>query len=226
MDDTSPTRVYFRVNLKELFGVDINYPGLIGCLKRAFAISKKYVPYKTGLMLSSYTMEEITPSIYEIYFDRNKIVGKKRLGQIVKDYYPQYLVEYSSRMNWLDILSYQFYKVLITEAAKLEPDKEYTPEEFEKIQRQDKDYSSQKKEYIENTSKILNTSLPGDISESKEQSVLDITSAYVFFNTVRKIYLEKLKEEQDAREQEREKKKKLKEYVQKKKEALVSTNVD
>ena len=223
MDDTSPTRVYFRVNLKEIFGVDINYPGLIGCLKKAFALSKKYVPFKTGLMLSAYTMEEVSPTIYEIYFDRNKIVGKKRLGVIVKDYYPQYLVEYSSRMNWLDILSYQFYRVLITEASKLEKDLEYTPDVLKNTEQNDKDYTTDKNNYLGDISEL---EMSGDIAKSDKKNTLDIASAYVFFNSIRKIYLEKLKEEKEAREKENEKKKQLKEYIQKKKEALASANVD
>ena len=111
--------VYFEVDMKELFNVDLQTSGIISALNHAFNVSKTAVPVKTGLMLRSYTMDKISSTTVRCYFDPNKIIGKKRLGRIVKDYYPQYLVEFPSRLNWLDVVIKRFYDALKIELEEL-----------------------------------------------------------------------------------------------------------
>lgn len=112
--------VYFKVNVKELFDINLLYPGIVTALNKAFRYSKKFIPVKTGLMKSSYTMDRINNEAVMVYFDPQKILGKKRLGRIVKVYYPQYLKEYSSRFNWLDIIMRNFFNELISNVKQLD----------------------------------------------------------------------------------------------------------
>lgn len=111
--------VYFDVDMKELFNVDLRFPGVISALNRAFNVSKSAVPIKTGLMLKSYTMKSISSTTVRCFFDPDKIIGKTRLGRVVKEYYPQYLVEYPKRYNWLQILIKRFYDALRIDMEKL-----------------------------------------------------------------------------------------------------------
>lgn len=111
--------VFFEVDMQELFGINISTPGVISALNKAFNVSKTAVPIKTGLMLRSYTMDKISDTTVRCYFDPKKIIGKKRLNRIVKEYYPQYLVQYPSRLNWLDIVIKRFYDALKIEMKAL-----------------------------------------------------------------------------------------------------------
>jgi hypothetical protein len=104
--------IYFDVDMKELFNVTLSTPGVISALNYAFRISKSAVPVQTGLMLRSYTMTNISSTTVRCFFDPDKILGKKRLGRIVKEYYPQYLVETPKRFDWLQILIKRFYDAL------------------------------------------------------------------------------------------------------------------
>jgi len=87
------------VNVEELFKVNLSYPGILNILKKAFNESKKFIPVWTGLMKSSYTMDRINNTAVMIYFDPQKILGKKRLGRVVKVYYPKYLKDKSTTFN-------------------------------------------------------------------------------------------------------------------------------
>ena len=111
--------IYFIVNVEELFKVNLSYPGILNILKKAFNESKKFIPVWTGLMKSSYTMDRINNTAVMIYFDPQKILGKKRLGRVVKVYYPKYLKDKSTTFNWLDIIMKAFYRNLIAEAEAL-----------------------------------------------------------------------------------------------------------
>lgn len=111
--------VYFEVDIKELFNVNLSFPGVISALNKAFNVSKTAVPVKTGLMLRSYTMKKVSSSKVRCYFDPKKIVGQKRLGRIVKEYYPQYLVDTPKRYDWLHVLIMKFYRALEIEMLKL-----------------------------------------------------------------------------------------------------------
>lgn len=111
--------VYFDVDMKELFNVDLKFPGVVSALNKAFRVSKSAVPVQTGLMLKSYTMKPISSTTVRCFFDPEKIIGKTRLGRVVKDYYPQYLVEYPKRFNWLQILIKRFYDALRLDMEKL-----------------------------------------------------------------------------------------------------------
>lgn len=126
--------VYFEVDMKELFNVKINTPGVISALNHSFNVSKSAVPVKTGLMLRSYKMDKISSTVVRCYFDPDKIIGQKRLGRVVKEYYPQYLVQYPSRLNWLDVVIKRFYNALKVEMKELsKTNKEINMEEFYKF---------------------------------------------------------------------------------------------
>lgn len=114
--------IYFEVDMKELFNVDLSTPGVLTALNYAFNVSKSAVPIKTGLMLRSYTIDKISSTTVRCYFDPKKIIGQKRLGRVVKEYYPQYLVRFPSRINWLDIVIKKFYEALKIEMEKLAKD--------------------------------------------------------------------------------------------------------
>lgn len=111
--------VYFEVDMKELFNVDLNTPDVISALNKAFNVSKSVVPIKTGLMLRSYTMKKISSTSVRCYFDPEKIIGKTRLGKTVKEYYPQYLVDTPKRYDWLQVLIKKFYDALRIQMEKL-----------------------------------------------------------------------------------------------------------
>lgn len=111
--------VYFEVDMKELFNIDLSTPGVLTALNYAFNVSKSAVPVKTGLMLRSYRIDKISSTTVRCYFDPDKIIGQKRLGRVVTEYYPQYLVQYPSRLNWLDIVIKRFYNALKIEMEKL-----------------------------------------------------------------------------------------------------------
>ena len=116
--------VYFNINVKELFDVNLRYPGIKNALNVAFSESKSVVPIKTGLMRRSYTMDILNEDTIRVYFDPNKIVGQKRLGTVVKEYYPKYLKEHSKTFNWLDVVMSKFLKSLYLSAKELERKKE------------------------------------------------------------------------------------------------------
>ena len=111
--------VYFQVNIKELFGVDLNTPGVPTACNYAFNVSKAAVPIKTGLMLRAYTIEKVSSTTVRCYFDPKKIIGKKRLGVIVKHYYPALLFKFPNRLNWLDLVIKRFYDTLKEEMKKI-----------------------------------------------------------------------------------------------------------
>ena len=111
--------VYFDVDMKELFNIDLNTPGVISALNYAFKVSKTAVPVQTGLMLRSYTMKRISSTTVRCYFDPEKIIGKTRLGKTVKEYYPQYLVETPKRYDWLQVLIKRFYDALKIQMERL-----------------------------------------------------------------------------------------------------------
>ena len=112
--------VYFIVNIKELFNVSSNYNGMKSIIRKAFEKSKRYVPIKTGLMRSSYTLEYVNSDVVRLFFDPNKILGKTRLGKVVKTYYPKYLVEKAKTFNWLDVVMKQFLDSLIADVKALQ----------------------------------------------------------------------------------------------------------
>ena len=84
--------VFFLVNIQEMFNVSSNYNGMKSIIRSVFEISKRFVPFKTGLMRSSYTLEYINADVVRLFFDPAKILGKTRLGRTVRTYYPKYLI--------------------------------------------------------------------------------------------------------------------------------------
>ena len=70
------------------------------------------IPYDTGLMMSSFTMEQISPTAVICYFDPGKILGHVRKGQVVKYYYPGILFEHRWHRKWVYELALEFYKHL------------------------------------------------------------------------------------------------------------------
>lgn len=111
--------VFFRVNLNEMFGVDINYRGMKKCLNTAFLASKKFVPIDTGLTYRSFTQKQLTDYEIEYFFDPKKIVGQTRKGVVVKDYYVKYIASTPKNYSWLTKVIYEFYETLFREVSHL-----------------------------------------------------------------------------------------------------------
>lgn len=105
--------VYFIVNIYELFGVEISYPGLRRVIRKAYRDSKRVTPIDTGLMRSSYTLQFMSNRRVMLFFDPNKILGKTRGGKKVTTYYPKYLVEKKATFNWMDVLMNSFFLSLL-----------------------------------------------------------------------------------------------------------------
>jgi len=111
--------VYFIADIRELFNVPTSYPGIKTIIKTAFNHSKQYIPFKTGLLRRSYTLEYFGSDLVKIYFDPSKIVGSSRNGRTVESYYAKYLKEKEKTFNWLMIIMKHFYDILIKEVRKL-----------------------------------------------------------------------------------------------------------
>jgi hypothetical protein len=105
--------VYFIVNVNQLFNINLSYPGVLTAIKKAFDESKRYIPFKTGLLKKSYSMKRINNDSIMIFFDPAKLLGKKRLGKMNKTYYAKYLKEHTKTFNWLDIIMKNFYDRLL-----------------------------------------------------------------------------------------------------------------
>lgn len=111
--------VFFRVNVKELFGIDLNYPGIRTALNKAFMAAKPYTPVDTGITRRSMTMKEINPYEVEVFYDPKKIIGQVRKGVVIKENYTIYIAESPKRWNWLSIVMKHFYDTLFREVKKL-----------------------------------------------------------------------------------------------------------
>lgn len=114
--------VYFDVYLDEMFGIDLDYPGIKGALNAAFFESKRYVPVDTGLMKSSYVMRPKSDTLIECLFDPAKIVGQMRKGRKVTEYYPQWVGTSgpgNSAWEWLTTVVSKFIGKLMSEVKAL-----------------------------------------------------------------------------------------------------------
>lgn len=121
------TVVFFQCDLMEMFGTNLDYPGIRGALNQAFYESKRYIPVDTGLMKSSYTMRPLSDTLVELFFDPAKIIGQERKGQTVKEYYPKWVGSSgssNSAWNWLTIVMNHFYDRLISDVRSLSKKKE------------------------------------------------------------------------------------------------------
>lgn len=121
------TVVFFQCDLMEMFGINLDYPGIKGALNDAFANSKHYIPVETGLMKSSYTMRPKSDTLVECFFDPDKIIGQMRKGHKVEEYYPQYVGSSGGgnrAWNWLTIVMNHFYDTLIANVRSLSKKKE------------------------------------------------------------------------------------------------------
>ena len=110
---------YFLVDVKELFDITLNYPGILNALRIAFKASKPAIPYMTGLLRSSYTMDRISNTTVRVYFDPDKLIGKTRLGRKVKEYYPKYLKEHQKTFGWMDWIIRKFLTSLIIQVKEM-----------------------------------------------------------------------------------------------------------
>src|SRR5574344_2978679 len=111
----------------DMFGINLDYPGIKEALNDAFFESKRYVPVDTGLMKSSYTMRPKSDTLVECFFDPDKIVGQMRKGHKVEDYYPQWVGSSgggNKAWNWLTIVMNHFYDTLIADVRSLSKKKE------------------------------------------------------------------------------------------------------
>lgn len=111
--------VFFRVNLNEMFGVDINYRGMKKCLNTAFMSCKKYIPFDTGITYRSFTQKQLTDYEIEYFFDPAKVIGKTRKGVVVKEYYVKYIAASPKNYSWLTKVMYEFYETLFREVSHL-----------------------------------------------------------------------------------------------------------
>lgn len=112
--------VYFLLDLEVLFNINLSYEGIKSLLRQAFNISRSYVPYRTGTLRKSMTMEFIENNKVLVYFDPFKILGKK-IGKksIISTYYPKYLKDKPKTFNWLDIIFKSFIDSLTGSIRKL-----------------------------------------------------------------------------------------------------------
>lgn len=106
--------VYFEVDVKELFNLNLDEAGIYSALQEAFQKSKEVVPVATGLMKKSYTFKRVNSHTVRCFFDPEKLLDKMRLGRKVDTYYPAYLKNSAKRYNWLDIVMKKFYDSLKT----------------------------------------------------------------------------------------------------------------
>lgn len=113
------SEVFWIVNLQELFNIDLSYPGIKTALNTAMKYCKQYVPKDTGLTMRSLAMIELDKSRVKLFFDPKKIVGQKRKGEIVRDYYVAYIADSAKNFNWLSITIYQFYTKLFSLTKEL-----------------------------------------------------------------------------------------------------------
>lgn len=116
--------VYFNINTRELFEVNLAYPGLMNAIKTAFRESKDTIPFKTGLLRRSYSMDRLNEETIRVYFDPSKIIGATRYGRPVDVYYAKYLKEKSKTFNWLDLVMRRFLRVLISEVRNMNKEKQ------------------------------------------------------------------------------------------------------
>lgn len=116
--------VFFRVNLKDMFGVGINYPGIKKCLNTAFLECKQYIPYDTGITYRSFTQKMLNEDTIENFFDPKKVLGQNRKGHIVDTYYVAYIASTPKNYSWLTKVIYQYYETLFREVSKLKKARE------------------------------------------------------------------------------------------------------
>ena len=115
--------VYFIIDLEEMFGISLDYPGIKGALNNAFFESRQYVPVDTGLMKRSYSMKPRSDAVVECLFDPTEIIGQTRKGRVVDEYYPKFVGSSgagNSAWNWLTIVVSHFVKRLIAEVRALQ----------------------------------------------------------------------------------------------------------
>ena len=135
--------VFFIINVKTLFGVDLNYPGMIGALNKAFEVAKTKVPVDTGITRNSFKGRKIDDYSVYYFFDPADVIGKVRKKQIVKEYYVKYIAESAKNFNWLSICMYYFYETLFSEVRKLFNAKDKkTKDKYEIVSEKDVKYSS------------------------------------------------------------------------------------
>lgn len=116
------TIVSFECDLGEMFGITLDYPGIKGALNSAFSASRQYVPVDTGILRESYRMKTWGDTMVQMYFDPTQIIGKKRKGRTVDEYYPQWVGSSGPNnraWNWLTIVMSHFYDELIARVRGL-----------------------------------------------------------------------------------------------------------
>lgn len=192
----SVNEVFFIINVKELFNVDLNYPGVMHALNHAFSVSKAYVPVDTGLTKKSYSLQKLDNVRIKAFFDPSKIIGQKRNGKVVKEYYVQYIAEHASRFNWLSIVMKHFYDALYNGMRRLMkksvPDKNIiNPDKISLVgaglfmQQLNAEYKAKKEEY-----KRLR-----DEAKEKQKLKLERIKEQKRLNRIKNQALDKLKEE-------------------------------
>lgn len=190
--------VFWLVNVKELFNIDLNYPGIKTALNNSLKEAKSVTPIDTGLLRSSLTLRQLDNFRVEVFFDPNKIVGKIRKGREVKDYYPKYLAEHAKTFNWLAICIKHFYDKLYEEVRQM----------YKKQQNKfDKDFDDADK-------------INEEFQLQKNNKLVSMKQASAFMSQLRLQYKNAKEEAVRRRDEERLKRKKKRELIKQKKKLI------
>lgn len=116
--------VFFRIDVYEMFNINLDYPGIKSCLNKAYLGCRKYIPYDTGITYRSFTPKVINDHTMEYFFDPAKVIGQNRKGKVVSEYYVQYIAATPKNYSWLTKVIYDFYEIFFREVSKLKKAKE------------------------------------------------------------------------------------------------------
>ncbi len=116
LDKQEPTG--FEIDLVKMFKSELT-PELRASFNKALksVFTSRYMIVDTGLMRSSLTLQFNARRVL-VYFDPKKIIGKRRKGQVVKEYYPQYLSSFPQHARWLENLVQVFLNHLKNSVAQ------------------------------------------------------------------------------------------------------------
>lgn len=183
--------VYFNVDVKELFGITLDYPGLKGALNAALEAGRAVTPIDTGLLRRSMTMRQLNDHAVVVFYDPKKIVGAIRKGVKVKDYYPKFLEDHAKTFNWLAIVIKHFYDELFARVKllkKKEPKPVPNPED--------------------KPTEVIPVSIPENSTihkKSTNNSLIDMTVGLLFLQSLNRQYQEKKKQAKLLQEEQKQK---------------------
>ena len=169
-NNTQSGIVFFIIDLKSLFNIDLSYHGVKDVLNRAFNASKHAIPVDTGLTKKSYSQKQLDDYRVYYYFDPNKIIGQIRKGVKVKDYYVQYIAESAKNFNWISVLMKMFYDELFKGMKSLYKKHEEKKESSKRLM--NLGYAMIFKEQIDQEYKVMKEKKKEEIDEQKRMQKL------------------------------------------------------